>query len=289
MAIITINNIDELIAFANGDYGRGTSDEYIDVALTSDIDFATDNDGEYKYLDWQGCTGSWYINFDGGGHTIKNISYTGTNVWAFFYSLLGNATVKNLKLTDINIITTSAIYGISRFGAGNQTIENCHISGSFNGNNIYTIAYNDYSGGTHSIKNCTFSGILTSTGVIYGIALGNFTTRIVNCAVNADIYTSGSVVLVGGSTRGSTTFIARCFFKGTVTAGGTIIFANGGTVIQNYVVVKSVANGQSIDAIKCLYDATVAEASGITYSSGTAATTEQLKSRAWLREQGWAV
>ena len=101
--MIEINTIQDLIAFSNGDYGRGTSSEYLDVVLTADLDFAdlTEYDSPYN---WSGCTGTWYVNFNGQGHKIDNIYYMGTAAWGFFNTLYGS--VKNLKLT--NMYVTSA-------------------------------------------------------------------------------------------------------------------------------------------------------------------------------------
>ena len=74
MADIHITSIADLLAFANGSSGTGTSSDYLNVYLDADLDFALDNNGAYKNTDFAGCTAiTSYCNLYGQGHTIKNM------------------------------------------------------------------------------------------------------------------------------------------------------------------------------------------------------------------------
>ena len=96
---IQINNVQELIEMANWS-DKGSEDGYLQVELTADIDFS-------GIENFEGLGGSWHMNFDGNGHTIKGITGVSTTVWSLFngttegeyYGSIKNLTVSNSALT----------------------------------------------------------------------------------------------------------------------------------------------------------------------------------------------
>ena len=113
MADVVINSIPDLLAFASGQYGYGSSSDRLDVELTADLDFADLTEYDIAY-NWIGCKGDWYINFDGQGHTIDNINYVGMGNWGFFDVLHSTSEVKNLNLTNMYVIG-NGVGGIAQY------------------------------------------------------------------------------------------------------------------------------------------------------------------------------
>lgn len=292
---IEIGTIEQLVAFSEGDYGRGSSGSPLDVKLIADLDFADYEDG---YM-WSGCTGTWYVNFDGQGHKVDNIYYTNTAQWGFFNTVVG--TVKNLKLTNIYVLSTGGcVAGIAVYPTG--TIQNCHVSG-----NIETmgtiqatgfasgICWQMANGGT--IGECSFSGVLKGGYYANGIGAVMANGIIRNCGVNADLY--GRYTGGTGSSWNGYTAVVDCYFKGKQQATTIFIMGENAYVYNCYAVLKDGTSGSFSNAspsmANCLYDATVAGDAGIAsaiqsaFPALTGATTAELQSVSWLRSKGFAV
>lgn len=68
--------------------------------------------------------------FDGQGHTISGLYYSGSNA-GFFASLTGNATVKRLNINDSYFESNDYVGGLAAkvFGSDSVTIDNCSFKG----------------------------------------------------------------------------------------------------------------------------------------------------------------
>lgn len=146
--------------------------------------------------------------FDGGGHTIKNLTINSDN-YSGFFSRLSGGTVKNLNISG-NVIGDSYVGLLAGEADKNSLIKNCHASGTVSakknlaggicGKNdgtisdclsaVYLVRSNAYSGGIcgsnyGSVKSC-ISAVSTITSDMYasGISGVNVGGIIENCVVS---------------------------------------------------------------------------------------------------------
>lgn len=288
MADVTISTIQELIAFSNGDYGRGTSSAYLDVELTTDLDFNDLKEYDAAY-NWAGCTGTWYVNFDGRGHKVDNIYYMGSAAWGFFGTVYGS--VKNLDLTNMYVTTTASnatAAGIAAYAAG-AIIKNCHVSGFIESLNYVACGIVGFrSNADPTIRECSFSGTLRSYNATCGIMCTGG-AYIYNCIVTGELINRGELVIFWGS---SYCLMVNCAFRAKVTAPSSVIAFYNNTVYQCYFVMLEGSTGnvgtRASSVVNVYYDSDKASAAGISVTGATAATTAELKDDTWLKEHYFA-
>jgi hypothetical protein len=293
MADVTISTIQDFVAFSNGDYGRGTSSAYLDVVLTADLDFNDLKEYDAPY-NWAGCTGTWYINFDGQGHKIDNIYYAGSAGWGFFSTLYGS--VKNLKLTNVFVTVTgssSSAAGCVLYLYGN--IDNVHISGQiecFNTNLSYDACGLFSRGYGATVTMSSFAGILKG-GVVCGIGrdgVSGSVNNVFNCMINAEVVATVDYAMPLG---GSYDVFANCEFKGDVKSNGRIMVGSYDSPLYNCILIFGSGSGTRWESRatynNVYYDSTLAAEGGFTPPSITGATTAELKSATWLREHDFAI
>lgn len=285
---VVIDTLENLIKFSNGEFGRGTSSEYLNVVLVNDLDFNDLKEFDNPY-NWAGCTGTWYVNFDGQGHKIDNIYYMGSANWGFFDDVYGSSIIKNLKLTNL-YVTGSNIGGIARVARG-TTIENCDVSGQISG--VTGSGTGGIVGGasTVTVSHCSFSGTIQNTG-------GGYTSGIL--PQDGGLVCYSSIVIANMSGRnyvfgfaGDRQTLINCEFRGSLSGPGGAVSSLAG---------KSSSSTNCIAAItsltgswynhgslyNCYFDSTLATAGGFSLP-GTGATTEELHSLSWLREHNFPI
>ena len=139
-------------------------------------------------------------NFDGNGHTISGLNYSGEYAGLFGY--INNGTISNIKLADSSFANGTASGGICAVNNGG-TIENCAVdnvavrggtAGGICGQNSGTITDCFFSGNVSSDGKSggicgSNSGTIKSTVSLYaGTAVGENTNGdIENCFYNSDI------------------------------------------------------------------------------------------------------
>ena len=139
-------------------------------------------------------------NFDGNGHTISGLNYSGEYAGLFGY--MNNGTISNIKLADSSFANGTASGGICAVNNGG-TIENCAVdnvavsggtAGGICGQNSGTITDCFFSGNVSSDGKTggicgSNSGTIESTVSLYaGAAVGeNANGDIENCFYNSDI------------------------------------------------------------------------------------------------------
>lgn len=292
MADVTISTLQDLIDFGNGVYGYGSSSSFLSVELTADLDFAdlTANDVTY---DWAGCVGTYYVHFDGKGHTIKNIYHVGTGNWGFIDVL--NGSIKDLNLTDLYVVG-ARVGGITSYLNG-STISNCKVSGQIEGianTRIGGIAGDG--GSTVTFRSCSFFGKIIHRGSgnianIGGIIGRDGACSLYNCMVVADL--EGNNYTMG--LAGDNNTLINCEFRGSLKAANgraAALMGTGGTCINGIAAVTSVVGAWygSTGRSNTYMDSTLATAGGFNIQGGFgAATTEELKNNRWLFEHNFAV
>ena len=289
MAVIEIDTIEKLVAFSGGEYGRGTSGEYLDVVLTADLDFNDLKEYDNPY-NWAGCTGTWYINFDGQGHKVDNIYYSGTADWGFFGTVYGS--VKNLYLPNMFVTSTASVAGVAVYLRG--TLTNAHVSGhleTLDTNDRYAACGLYFQAISSSINQCSMSGLLKGSstgGIAQGTTSGN--TLISSCLVIADmiaIYTAAPFAYTGHT-------INNCEYRGTVKAGSNVVVGGWQIPIFNSILVyyPETTNNKwrsNSTYYNVYYDSTLAAEGGFTPPSITGAPTTDLQDGQWLHDHGFAI
>ena len=139
-------------------------------------------------------------NFDGNGHTISGLNYSGEYAGLFGY--MNNGTISNIKLADSSFANGTASGGICAVNNGgtieNSAVDNVAVSGEtaggICGQNSGTITDCFFSGNVSSDRKSggicgSNSGTIKSTVSLYaGAAVGeNANGDIENCFYNSDI------------------------------------------------------------------------------------------------------
>jgi hypothetical protein len=207
--IDTAEKLAGLARIVNADYYSGAHDNFEGktITLAVDIDLAsrewtpigsstTTNDDHYSF---QGT-------FDGGGHTISNLTI-GTEITEYYYGLFGrnDGTIKNVHLTGVNIDVTSSrtSYPYSTFYAGG-------------------IVGRNY-GSTSTVTGCTASGSVsasTSLGVYAGGIVGNndFDGAVTDCTANISVSAFSPASYAGGIAGVNSGTLTDCDASGSVSS-----------------------------------------------------------------------
>lgn len=280
MSVISITSISDLLELSAGVYGKGTSSEYLEVVLANDIDFA---DYEQGYS-WDGLTDTWYMYFDGQGHSIKNIYCQATSAWGFVKSLHGS--ISNLYLTNISVTGTSTAAGMADVLASGSFIYNCHISGVIDASSNAAGIVRRGNANTY-IKNCSYNGTVKSrtqnaVAFFYDRDTSSSALQVFNCQFTGELISVSKACSCFGN---GVAQVVNCEFRGKITAGGALYYlANGGIIINCLAVFSSDSSWASINtsgtAYNCYYDETALERT--IQTKMTAATTAQMKSEQWM-------
>ncbi len=216
-----------------------------DYIQTADIDASTISDftpiGNYDSR----FTGS----YNGQGHTISNLTITGSNRTALFGYASG-ASLDSINLIDVTISGSKYTAALAAC-AVNTDITACTSSGSVESSgSAFTggLIANFYGGG--SIINCSNSASVTANGkYIGGIAcLVNDASQVSGCCNTGDITltlasegTADAGGLIGAvESSNVTAVITNCYNTGTIiatngnSAGGVIGTSKGATVTNCY-------------------------------------------------------
>lgn len=177
--------------------GSGTKNDPYQIATAEQLDAIHDwptatyyvlvNDIDLSGIEWVPYNG--YINFDGQGHTVSNLTITGTNInsrvnvgmfgglksyWSDYYAGTFQSRVSNLNLKDVNIditgtdnYTTTLYVGaiVGGYDGFNDSvyIQNCTASGKINVQGGYRAWVGGLTGGGIYIENSTNKVDITYT------------------------------------------------------------------------------------------------------------------------------
>ena len=279
--IYNIGTLNQLEAFREA-VNSGMNFDGITIKLTADITLnkAWRPISNYSRTEVYGKETSTNIQnklfkgtFDGQGHTIYGLTNVGVDdtplnkgtnsttisdkleVTYGLFASIGNATIKDLKLADVNIVESfsnnekvigDCVGAVTGFVFGSATFENITVSGSVVASDnvgglvgrVYNNSSNDF---TVSFNNCTNNATVKSTagtGKAAGIACltvngtGVLTVNFNNCTNTATIETNNTnyyagiaynggevkVILTGCTNTGSNTS-GRMYYKNESTKG----------------------------------------------------------------------
>lgn len=210
------------------------------------------------YSNWEPI-GAFGGVFDGNYKTISNLTI---NKFAFDVGLFGSvgrffvmlptpgytpATVKNLYLSNVNIIGGYGVGGVAGLNSFGGTVDNCHVTGS-------VTAISREAGGVAgcnygTLRNCRFTGSVKSNLTVaggvagYNVNAGNVQNCQATGSVRAIIREAGGVV--GYNERG---MVDNSHFTGSVTSktrAGGVVGYNNDAVINCYAAGSVTANSEA--------------------------------------------
>lgn len=178
-------------------------------------------------------THSFAGNFNGKGHTLRNLYEDRSGYAGLFGQIKGGWLIKNIAVTDINIygnITSKDDYagGIAAdISVNTKEIKNCNIYVNVTGKNAGGIAgYERYAKSDFSIENCNIYNEINAAkyaGGLVGFFYDSLNAK--NCNNYAQIEGNTSGGLIGHQESGEVK-INKCKNKGTITgtsnAGGMV-------------------------------------------------------------------
>ncbi len=207
--------------------------------LMADVDLSAFTGADFNiigyYVDWDDNK-PFRGTLDGGGHTISNFSYTGTDrdsIGLFGYILLG-AEIKDLGLKDPNIDAGTGHNVGSLVGYLNRgTITNCYAKGiSVSGeSNVGGLVGRS----TGSISSCYSAGYVNGVEEVGGLVGRNY-TNMLNCYSTS--YVNGSREVGGLAGWNGDSSISNCYSTGDVSGdwdvGGIVGYNNFGSIMNCY-------------------------------------------------------
>ncbi|MBQ6005794.1 MAG: hypothetical protein IJL14_06070 [Selenomonadaceae bacterium] len=234
----TLDHLRQLANYVNA----GNNCQGINFKLTEDIRFAGDWTpiGE-KFTPFKG-------NFDGDNHTISSFNFHRADHFGLFGYLEG-ASIKNLKLTDVNIRGWFKVGAMAIAADHGTQILNCTASGTvtspFMGAFIGGVV--GYIRGGSTVDGCTFSGTIAGSDEFLGSFAGgisgyNNNSTIKNCAnLGGTIKGANYGIIAGNDSSGTFT---DNYYLGTLAAG---IISNNAAQIYNVTMPNGVTSNALVE------------------------------------------
>lgn len=192
---VTVNSSAQLAGLAKMVNGNTKDFSGYTITLNADIDLAglpwtpigNGNRGDADASHFSGV-------FDGNGHTIRNINAKderGDNYGAGLFSIVKDATVKNLNVEGGSVEAVDFAAAVVGIAFGNTTIENCHVKGvSVKTDDVAAGIVARAYGTDVTVKGCTNASDIYAAkkaGGIAGIASNNCRTVIENCTNSGSV------------------------------------------------------------------------------------------------------
>lgn len=203
--VVEISTVDQLKAFRDA-VNSGNTYAGKTVKLTADLDLSSESNwvpiGNLVAYPGQSFNGV----FDGGGHSISNLTCTDNTPQYAVAGLFGSivsGTIKDLTVKNVDIKSTHYAAGIVAYTSNTPTIENCHViggtisstpeivNGSYdNGDKVGGIM--GYATAGSTINNCTVQDVTITAyrdiGGIVGYSDGNVTNNtVIDVTVKQDL------------------------------------------------------------------------------------------------------
>ena len=229
--------------------------------LTADIDM--------KEMAWTPLVTedkSFPIDFDGGGHTISNLTVSGEVAYPSFAGVV-TGSIHDITFKDAAITgSATTASGIVAGQGAKVTLKNCHATGTISsavtltGGILGCIALADNGS---LIENCSFKGSIDlpaagdyNGGIVGAIRKGATNITISGCKVEADITSGTSKGNIGGIlgvnwNGNSNVTIEKCSYKGTIK---TVATGNGGSILGGIC-----GYTQAITIRNCLSEGTITQ------------------------------
>lgn len=155
--------------------------------------------------------------FDGQGHTISNLSISGSGYAGLFTQIQTGATVKNLRLSHETVSATGfgSAGGLAVYNFG--TIDNVHVDGSISGVQIGGLTFSN--------------GNEAPGGAVPGVLIKNSSANVtLTSAVNGG---AGGLSYINAGTIAGSRAMGSASGSGSCISGGCGAYSAGGAVSQN--------------------------------------------------------
>ena len=154
--ITNVKEMNALAAYVNGVNGEAHTCEGLKFRLANDIDFSG-----ATYTPIGTSSNTFKGTFDGGNHTIRNITCNSSERYVGLFGYTEGATISNVNLDKCEFTSTAEsgyIYIGSIVGnASGGEIKNCHVTGSNVNLSDKVNCYQTYIGGIAGKNNATVS------------------------------------------------------------------------------------------------------------------------------------
>ncbi len=190
---------DDLTTAASG------STSYTGISTAEELAAMTTGSTSVKYylmydLSLAGTTwsakGTFQGNFNGGYHTISDITVSGRG----FFSALSSARVQNITLSGLTVDTESPNTGGLVGSAVKTTLINCHVIGSVTSSTSRVGGLIGYLEGTSTVTKCSFNGTVKGLYWVGGLIGNTYAYRWYSSYLKISLsqcYASGSVISTG--------------------------------------------------------------------------------------------
>jgi len=232
-SVNTVQGIKDLLGFADNSAYTFTQ--------TSNLDLSGQTNLHIPYL---------AANFDGGGHTVSNLSVAQSSGRLGLFGLVANgSTVSNVNLLNVTI---DGIYDVGGLvGRNNGTVSNSTVAGSVSGSGYGVGGLVGFNNGTVSDGSSAANLAATGSGVggLIGISQGTTTNSHATGSVSGNAQIGG---LVGQNTNGT---ISNSYAStGTVTGtgsnvGGLVGWNNFGTISDSYATTTVSSTGYNVGGL----------------------------------------
>ena len=275
--VIEISSAEEFAALG----GKNLSGK--SYRLTDDIDMTGQTMQPIKSL--------YSGTFDGNGHTISNLTLSGSDNVGLFATLSSNATIISLTLKDCTISSTSGSFKgvgtlVGNVSGSKSNIIECGVNGGTvstkSSNAVYMGGLVGYASSAVSIFDCYSTATVTANSSSSSRAAGlvgyaSSGTSIENCyvlgSVNANTGYSGGLIAYAVGSSLSHTSIKNCYSGASVT----------GTNSSNSYPFVCASNFSYVDFENCYYDKDVSNVrKANTQDNIKQVTTAELKSLSTL-------
>jgi hypothetical protein len=234
-----MSTVDDLLRLANEVNVQRKDTTNIYYKLVNDIDISSVS----QWVPIGSTTATAFKGvFDGGNFEIRNFALTNARLTSAnavgFFGYINNATLKNIKLTQVNLNLPrqTGLAALVGYVDSNCRIENCVASGSVSGFDRTGGLINCVGGANNTIIKSAFEGTVTGSGSM----VGGLIAQIANLKtgnVIRDTHATGTVSgrsLVGGLIGDVVTAeeVSDSYFDGTVQGKATFVGGLIGRIVQ---------------------------------------------------------
>ncbi|WP_346905857.1 GLUG motif-containing protein [Clostridium sp.] len=196
--ILPLKDVETGTGSIDNPYIISTKEQLNNVKFDLTANYKLANDIDLKGIDFVpiGNKEAPFIGtFDGNGYTIQNLKINQPN--GYYVGLFGginNATIKNLNISDANVVGGSYTGGLVGYSNGKSTISNCSVNGSS------TVTGGSYTGGLVGYGSGLIEKSFATTSVVGHIHVGGLVGTAESLTIN-ECFTTGNIKalnIVGG-------------------------------------------------------------------------------------------
>jgi hypothetical protein len=196
-------------------------DSYAHYRLVASVDLSG--------IRWSTAVVPWFVGtFDGDGHTISHLTITGGGHVGLFGRLLAGAEIRNLGVSDVNIIGSGDFVGGLVGESKRGTVTQCYGTGSVRStrSDVGGLVGENYYG---AVTQCYSTGAVSGAGQVGGLVGSNNEGTMTCCYSTGAVRGNDDVGGLVGRNDGGT--VTQCCGTGSVRSTRSDV---GGLMGENY-------------------------------------------------------